>query len=152
VSQPTIKEEPDDAPTLPKIQKPQASIIILDDSDSPPRSNKRSAASLSTTFAATMKTEPVDLDNLSASASANDQDDSNGGPAKKIKLEPGTAPIVVEGDQLLNQLKQEDEREEEELQVLQRIAEMFRERSERKAKIAALEARASAIPGKGGRS
>ena len=89
-----------------------------------------------------------------------------GGPAKKVKLEAGATVAVVDDDVELVKLKEEEERMEEELLAAQRAAEaaqaaaqaaqavtnMVRQRNERKAKIAALEARASATPERGGRS
>ena len=138
-----IKEEPVEAPVVPKSQP---TVIILD--DSPPRSKKRSAADVPDLAVSTIKSEPIDLDIHAASASINEQIGAEGGPAKKIKLEPGT---FVGNDQddseaRLNYLKQEDERQEEELRVIQRMAEMLRKRNERKAEIAALEARANSTP------
>jgi hypothetical protein len=142
-----VKEEAVEAPNLPM---PQPTIIILD--DTPPRTRKRSAAGISDLAATTIKAEPVEVDNLSASPMTGTQAAIDGGPAKKIKLEQGAESIGDDEDKELFRLKEEDERQEEELHVIQRMAEMLRQRNERKARIAALEARASATPGAGGSS
>lgn len=49
----------------------------------------------------------------------------------------------------LVKLKEEEERLEEEILAAQRVADLIRKRNESKARIAALEAGASATPGRG---
>jgi hypothetical protein len=144
---PTIKEKPVETLALPKVKKPQPEIIILD--DTPPRGSKRTAANISTSAALISKAEPVDLENVPAAAWSNTLSGSEGGISKKAKLEQGTESRECDENKELLRLKEEDERQEEELQVIQRMAEMLRQRNERKARIAALEARASATPGRG---
>jgi hypothetical protein len=69
-----------------------------------------------------------------------------GGPVKKVKLEPGLESTGGGEDKELLRLKEEDERQEQELQVMQRMADIFRQRNERKSRISALEARVKATP------
>jgi hypothetical protein len=141
---PTTKEESVQKPTLPKTKKPQPDIIIVD--DSPPRANKRSAASIPDLVAPTVKDESTDLENLPASSMAGTLTAIEGGPVKKVKLEPRLESTGGGEDKELLRLKEEDERQEQELQVMQRMADIFRQRNERKSRISALEARVKATP------
>ena len=68
------------------------------------------------------------------------------GPQKRAKFEPDVAGPSANDDEELLKLKEEEEREMEELLAAQRVQELIRKRNERKAKIAALEARASGTP------
>jgi hypothetical protein len=142
-----IKEEPVETAALPKVKKPQPDIIILD--DTPPRVSKRTAANISTSKTPTIKTEPVDFGNVPAAACSSTQSGSGGGISKKAKLEQGTESSGGYENKELVKLKEEEERLEEELLAAQRVADLIRKRNESKARIAALEARASATPGRG---
>jgi hypothetical protein len=138
-SPPTTKEESFQIPSLPKAKKSQPDIIIVD--DSPPRANKRSAASIPGLAAPTIKDEPTGLENLPAFPIAGTLTALEGGPVKRVKLEPGLESTGGGEDKELLRLKEEDERQEQELQVMQRMADIFRQRNERKSRISALEAR-----------
>ena len=140
----TIKKESVEALTLPKAKKLQPAIIIVD--DSPPRANKRSAASIHDLAAPTIKDEPTDLENLPASSMAGTLTAIEGGPVKKVKLESGLESTGDGEDKELLRLKEEDESQEQELQVMQRMADIFRQRNERKSRISALEAKIKATP------
>lgn len=144
---PIIKEEPVEKVALPKAKKPQPDVIILD--DTPPRVSKRTAANISTSTTPTIKTEPVDFGNFPAAAYSNTHSGSGGGISKKAKLEQGTEISGGDEEKELVKLKEEEQRLEEELLAAQRVADLIRKRNESKARIAALEARASTTPGRG---
>jgi hypothetical protein len=141
---PITKEESFQTPALLKAKKPQPDIIIVD--DSPPRANKRSAASIPDLATPTIKGEPTYLENLPVSSMAGTLTAIEGGPVKKVKLEPGLESTGGGEDKELLRLKEEDEKQEQELQVMQRMADIFRQRNERKSRISALEARVKATP------
>jgi len=143
-NQTPTKEESGETPPLPKAKKPQPAIIIVD--DSPPRANKRSAACIPDLAAPTIKNESTDLGNLPASSMAGTLTAIEGGPAKKVKLGPGLESTGGGEDKELLRLKEEDEMQEQELQVMQRMADIFRQRNERKSRISALEAKIKATP------
>ncbi|KAN0102756.1 hypothetical protein V8E51_011069 [Hyaloscypha variabilis] len=142
--QTTIKEEPVEAPVFPKSKETQPEIIILD--DTPPQSSKRKATNVSDIPTPTIKVEPVDLDNVRIMAPLSNLRALEGGPQKRAKFEPDVAGPSANDDEELLKLKEEEEREMEELLAAQRVQELIRKRNERKAKIAALEARASGTP------
>ena len=144
---PIIKEEPVETATVPKAKKPQPDMIILD--DTPPRVSKRTAANISTSTTPTIKTEPVDFGNFPAAAYSNTHSGSGGGISKKAKLEQGTEISGGDDEKELVKLKEDEMRLEEELLAAQRVADLIRKRNESKARIAALEARASTTPGRG---
>lgn len=141
---PIIKEEHVETAALPKAKRPQPDIIILD--DTPPRVSKRTAANISTSTTPTIKTEPVDFGNVPPAPCSNTQFGSGGGISKKAKLEQGTEISGGDEEKELVKLKEEEERLEEELLAAQRVADLIQKRNESKARIAALEARASATP------
>ncbi len=153
----TIKEEPfDDLAAASKTtQKPI--VIVLDDSDDdvpPPRGAKRAAPGSIPTAQPTIKPETIDLE------ASHSPIPSESPLAKKIKLEPETKtqmgipttsevspePPQIEEDPELLRLREENEREEEELAAAQRVADLIKKRNERKARIATLEARNSPAP------
>lgn len=140
----TTKEESVQTAALPNAKKPQPDIIIVD--DSPPRANKRSAASIPYLAAPTIKDELTAFEKLPASSIAGTLTALEGGPVKRVKLEPGLVSTGGGEDEELLRLKEEDERQEQELQVMQRMADIFRQRNERKSRISALEARVKATP------
>jgi hypothetical protein len=144
---PIIKEEHVETAAPPKAKKQQSDIIILD--DTPPRVSKRTAANISTSTTPTIKTEPVDFGNVPSAAYSNTQSGPGGGISKKAKLEQGTENRGGDEEKELVKLKEEEERLEEELLAAQWVADLIRKRNESKARIAALEARASATPGRG---
>lgn len=122
----------------------QSNVIILD--DSPPRKNKRTSSASLPPKQSTMKSEPINLDVGPVPASTIKDPDAS--PVnKRINLEPGTPAPKTGEDPVLQRLKEEDERMEDELEAARRLALLLRERDERKAKIAAMEARSSAAPG-----
>ena len=144
---PIIKEEPVETATVPKAKKPQPDMIILD--DTPPRASKRTAANISTSTTPSIIAEPVNIGNVPAAACSNTQSGSLGKVSKKAKLEQGTGISGGDDEKELVKLKEEEMRLEEELFAAQRVADLIRKRNESKARIAALEARASATTGRG---
>lgn len=138
-----VKKEPVERLTTPK---PQPEIIVLD--DTPPRASKRSAAKAAGTTAPTIKSEPLELGATAMATPTIEQAASEGGPTKKIKLEPGADIPKEEDDPQLLRLKKEEEQLEEELLQAQRIAELIRRLNDRTAKIAEIEARRTATPGR----
>jgi len=141
-----IRPEPVGAPIIP-LSTSKLEVIVLD--DIPPRNNKRSFSISNPPRLSSIKSEPVDLDSGPLPASATKQDSHAPQANKRIKLEPGVTVEQVTDDPELVKLKEEDDRMEEELKAAQRVALLLRERNERKAKIAAMEARSSATPERG---
>ncbi|KAF4630311.1 hypothetical protein G7Y89_g7825 [Cudoniella acicularis] len=116
--QATIKSKPIDV---------EQKIICLSDDEVPtPPAKKR----------ATIKSESVDLDNIPEGPG------SPGCPSNKIKVEPDTGLAESDGrdeDPELKRLKEEEDALEAELLAAQRVADLLKERKEKKARVAAME-------------
>lgn len=126
----------------------QPAVIDLDDSDDEiplPKihGSKRQRPSAIPKKQPTIKLEPIDLCSRSLSPAPSPETQV----AKKIKLEVAEIefspqftqeqPQLEENAELMR-LKEEDERAEEEMRTLQRLAELQRKSNERKARMAAL--------------
>ncbi|CZR59022.1 uncharacterized protein PAC_08914 [Phialocephala subalpina] len=147
----TIKAEPEeDRPRL-ENGKAKPEVIALDDSDddSVPPVGKLVVQKLPTKSQTTIKNEPEEPSSIPHNIPATRGQSKEERPAKRVKLESDVALPSIETDSELLRLKEEDELEEEELAVAQRVAQLIRKRNERKAKIAALENRSSVTPAPG---
>ena len=131
-----IKKEHQEEPPKLKANDSQPEVINL--LDSPPPSPKRSFANSASGKQVTIKSEPFDFSDTSKRASTYTID-LEGRGTKKIKLEPGKSSATPSEDPDHLRLNEEDERQEEELLAAQRVAQLLRERNERKARIAAME-------------
>jgi hypothetical protein len=136
------------APVSPKTAKPiiaavekekkhQREAIVISDSDDDSTSpaSKQLADSPNIAQQVNIKLEPNDAGSGLVRLNSIKQEEE---PLTK-RVKPNSVPV----DNELLRLREEDEREEEELLAAQRVAELIRKRNERKAKMAEIEARSS---------
>jgi hypothetical protein len=121
-------------------QKPHREVIEIADSDSDSDSiapgTQQPAGPLSITNLVAIKSEPTHwFSDTSVSGITIKQEKK---PLRK-RAKVDTALVTAE----LLRLREEDEREEEELLAAQRVADLIRKRNQRKVKIAEIEARSS---------
>jgi hypothetical protein len=127
-------------PTIAAVEnekKHHREVIVISDSDDDSTSpaSKQLADSSSITKHVDIKLEPNDAGSGLVSVNSIKQEEE---PLTK-RVKPNSGPV----DNELLRLREEDEREEEELLAAQRVAELIRKRNERKAKMAEIEARSS---------
>jgi hypothetical protein len=115
-------------------QTPHREVIVIVDSDSTALGAKRLADSPNIAKQDTMKLEPNGSRSGLVRANPIEQEE----PLTK-RAKPNPRPV----DSKLLRLREEDEREEEELLAAQRVAELIRKRNERKVKMTEIEARSS---------
>jgi len=129
-----IKDELHEEPSMPRVGNSQLEVIGL--SDSPPTRQKLSSAKSTFRKQVTIKSEPEDPSVNSKRPAFSEQPITGIQERKKIKLEPGAAPSNAIEDPDLGALEDEIRREEEELAITQRAAQLMRQTNE-KAKLTA---------------
>lgn len=133
-----IKDEPGVARSTPVVGDSQPDVVDL--TNSPPPARKRSSANSTVRKQATIKPEPEDLGTVNFKRPAlNENSMAESHEGKKIKLEPKAASPIAFDDPDLAALEDEIKREEEELAITQRAAQLMRQTNEKKAKLAALQ-------------
>lgn len=144
----TIKEELEDSSCRLQSNSYSAPIIIDDSDNELPHSYKSNPANpqvieLDDSEDETLqpRTKKRLMSNVETKTIKNELVVDKENPAKKIKVEVEASSSGSADNSELQRLEEEKEREEEELAHLQRMAELYRNRNQREAKIAALKAK-----------